>query len=196
MSKKLMIGAVAIVAAVVALGFLLRQHQKEKQLEALKQAQMDAPGCTVVDGKLYTNFAGNCYIFREKDGELVDVTMVAMDGHETGDNAFQGTLEVLDYEHSEEGFIEGTPQVTRAGGFYTVLDRKTCRHNETDADGNNKMVSHFTDYEFTYYVSPGNPRFLAVVIYEHLLDDYYVGILAGTEAEAKEAYQWFRENEP
>lgn len=196
--KKLMMGiivAAVAVALIVGFVFLWKDYQKQRKAEQEKEALKTAPGGHAVDDNLYAHFSGDCYIFREKDDTLVEISMVAMDGFQVEDS-FEGTLSVLGYEHSEDGFIEGTPLVSKVGDFYTVLDKKTCRHNETDEDGNNKMVTHFTDYEFTYYVYPQKPEFLAVLIYEHLKDDYYVGVLATSEAEAKEYYQWFQENEP
>lgn len=196
MTKKRMIIMIVAVVLTVAFVFLWNDYQKEQKLEQEKTAIKNASGCHVVDDRLYAHFAGDCYVFREKDDELVVLTSVSVDGNQTAKDTFKGTLELLDYQHSEDGFIEGTPLVSKVGDFYTILDRKTCRHNETDEAGNNKMVTHFTDYEFTYYVYPENPKFLAVIIYEHLLDDYYVGILANSEAEARTYYRWFQENEP
>lgn len=195
--KKLIVGIVVTVVAValiVGLVFLLVDYLKQRNIEKEKEAQKTAAGCHIVDGTLYAKFGGDCYIFREKDDTLVEISMITMDGSQVGD-IFDGTLSVLGYDHSESGFLEGTPLVSKKGDFYTVWDQKTCRHTETDEDGNNQMVTHFTDYEFTYYVNPENPERLVVVIHEALKDVYYVGVLADSEAQAKEYYQWFQDNE-
>lgn len=197
MKKKQLIIAVIAVVLTAVFVFLWRDYQKTRQEEKEKEALKASSGCHIVDDKLYAHFSGVCYVFDDKTDQLVMETAVVLDGEETEEDAFSGTLSVLDYQHSEEGILSGTPIVEkREGGFYTVHDLQTCRHNEPDEDGLSNWVEHFTDYEFTYYVYPEDPQFLAVLIYEHLEDDYYVGILAETEAEAKETYQWFKENEP
>lgn len=199
MSKKQIIMIVSLVLAValtVAFVFLWKGYLKDMKQEKEKEQIKNSGGCHVVDDQLYAHVYGDCYIFKEKDNSLVDLTAVSVDGHQDDEDAFVGELNLMNYEHSEGGFLEGTPLVSKKGDFYTVLDKKTCRHNETDEDGNNQMVTHFTDYEFTYYFYPEKPEFLAVIIYEHLRDDYYIGILASSEEEAKEGYQWFQENEP
>ena len=192
----MILAMVLVIALTVGFVFLWKHHQAEKARQNEKEQIMSSDGCHIVDGKLYAHFNGDLYVFDEKTDELEALTSVAMDGKQTDTDFFAGTLSLLHYQRAEEGFIEGTPLVTKEGDFYKVLDQKTCRHNETDEDGNNKMVTHITDYTFTYYVYPEKPEFLAVVIYEHYLDDYHVGILASSEAEAKEGYKWFEANEP
>ena len=195
--EKLIIGIIIAVSILLVAGivFLVVDYLNEKELQREKDALKASYGCHVVDDAVYAHFAGDCYVFNDKTGEPEALTSVALDGYQSGES-FVGTLELLDYQHSESGFLEGTPLVTKMGDFYTILDRKTCRHAETNEDGSNKMVTHFTDYEFTYYVYPENPEFLAVIIYEHVKDKYHVGIFANSEERAKEYYQWFRENEP
>lgn len=197
--KRLIIGIVAAVLAIaliVGLVLLWMDYQREQKEKQEKEALKAAAGAHVVDDKLYAHFSGVLYVFNEKTNQIMKESAVVMDGEEIEDDAFSGTLSVLDYQYAEDGFIEGTPVVIQDGDFYKVYEQKTCRHNETDEDGNNKMVVHPTDYEFTYYTYPANPDFLAVLIHDNFLDRYYVGILAETEAEAKEGYQWFQKNEP
>ncbi len=195
MKKKRLIILAVVVALTVAFVFIWKDQQRKREEEAAKDALKESSGSHVVDGTLYAHFSGVLYVFDDKTDQLLMESAVVMDGAQVGDT-FDGELSVLDFPHGEDGFIEGTPLVTQDGEFYTVLDKKTCRHNEKDEDGNNHMVTHFTDYEFTYYVYPTDSDFLAVLIYEHLKDDYYVGILAQTEAQAKEDYRWFKANEP
>lgn len=193
--KRLIIVIVAVlltVAFVLVFPILKKEFEKRQVQEALKSAN----GCHVVDDLLYAHFSGSCYVFQEKNDELIMVTAVSVDGSENEDGVFVGELSLLDYQFSESGFLEGEPMVSKMGSFYTILDSKTCRHNETDKDGNNHMVTHFTDYEFTYYMQADRKDFLAVVIYEHVLDDYYIAILAANESEARGYYHWFRDNEP
>lgn len=197
--KRLVIGIVAAVLAIgliVGLVFLWKDYQREQKEKQEKEALKVAAGAHVVDDMLYAHFSGVLYVFDEKTDQITVETAVVLDGQQIEDDAFSGTLSVLDYQYNEDGFIEGTPVVFQDGDFYKVYEQYTCRHNETDEDGNNQMVVHPTDYEFTYCTYPADPEFLAVLIHDNFLDRYYVGILAGSEEEAKETYQWFKDNEP
>ncbi|MBE6925056.1 MAG: hypothetical protein E7466_07475 [Ruminococcaceae bacterium] len=196
--KPLIIGIVAllVVALVTALVFLVLDYQKQQKEQQEKENLKKAPGAHVVDDRLYTHFSGVLYVFDEKTNQIKLESAVIMDGQEGEEDAFEGTLSVMDYQYAEHGFIEGTPVVFQDGDFYKVYEQKTCRHTITDENGNNQMEVHPTDYEFTYCTYPANPDFLAVLIHDNFVDRYYVGIFAETEEEAKEGYQWFKANEP
>jgi len=192
--KYIILGAVALIIVAV-ITCLVVDYAIDRKAQKEKDALKSAFGCHIVDGKLYANFFGGCYIF-DKDGQAV-VSSLSCQGSEGEESSFSGDLAVMGFEPEESGYILRDPVVQRwDGGIYTVFDYPNCRHNERDENGLSKWVTHSTRYEMTYLMCEDNPDYLAVQIYDR--DDYvyYVAILADTEEEARAGWKWFDENRP
>lgn len=190
MKKKWIILITAAVAVVLALtGVLI-------WLNYLK----NRPGAHLVGGELYAKFNGVGFVIDAETGKLTEEeSPVYVDGH-SEKGVFEGHLELLGFPITEVGTIKGDAVVQElSNGFYSIYYAPSCTHvNEEDYESGPRQETHFTTYEYTYYVYPEAPDFLIVGIYEWMEldgDPRYV-VLADNAEEAMEKYQWFIANEP
>lgn len=159
---------------------------------------MSRPGVRLFAGDLYVELGGMGYAFNDETGECIGSSQVTVDGQTDGGDIFNGTLSVLGFPITEGGTISGDPVMIEAGnGFYYIDHSPMCTHTETVANSDREYpVEHFCDYSYQYVVYPDDPAFLAVLIYDSVEMDWYTVVVAGNEEQARERYQWFRENEP
>lgn len=151
----------------------------------------ERPGVHLNFGDLYVDLDGVGFVFNDETGEYIGQTPVSVDGRTEGDEIFLGELDVLSYPISETGTISGDPYVEEAkDGYYYIQYLPVCTHSDTE-DGVTRSEEHFCNYTYTYCVRPGDPEFLAVVIFDYDEQDYYTVIMAEDEAQAKERYQAF-----
>lgn len=161
------------------------------------QLWLGRPGVHVFLGDLYVNSGGMGYTFEDKTGELLGSSLVTVDGFANDkDHVFQGELDVVAFPVTEAGDISGDAIVTKVGGFYYIEYNPLCTHLETKDDGRQYPVTHSCDYSYQYVVYPEDPGFLAITIYDAVKMDWHTVVVAGSEEQAKERYQWFLANEP
>lgn len=193
MKKKWILTGVAVIVAVALLvgGLLYYKHMQSR------------PGAHMFDGKLYVDLQGTGFTFDVESGELIGETPVTAKGSAKVDDSFDGDLYVLGYPITETGTItDNSTLIDLENGFYEIHYSPSCLHTETvdvtDEEGNvtgtkTEQVNHLCNYQYIYVVYPENPDFLAVYIYDDAETDYYCSVLADSEEQAKELYQWLRD---
>lgn len=195
MKKKwVIIGAVVLVLAIaVLIGIILYVNHMKSQ-----------PGVYVFDGDLYVDLEGSAFTFNVKSGEVIGETPVDVNGCTKGGEKFEGTLSVLGYPTTETGKISGDPFVRKLeNNFYEIHYSPACLHAEsvdvTNEAGEvtgtrTEQVDHFCNYQYIYCVNTDKPNFLAVYVYNMSKDEWYCSVVAENEEQAREGFQWLRDN--
>lgn len=155
------------------------------------------PGVRVLWGDLYVKTGGMGYTFEDSTGDCIGSSVVSVDGFANDKNhCFKGELGVVAFPITENGDISGDPVVTQYGDFYYIEFNPLCTHLETADSGRQYPVTHSCDYSYQYVVYPEDPTFLAITVYDAVKQSWHTVILADSEEQAKERYQWFLANEP
>ncbi len=156
-------------------------------------------GAHLVGGELYVDISGTGFVFARSTGEYTDEqTPVTVIGNTNSDDIFEGELMVLGFPITEVGTLSGDPVFQDLGnGFYSIYYAPVCTHWET-VDDIDVQDTHVCTYEYTYYFYPEDPDFLIVEVYEWLQipGEYKCVVVADSQEEAAERYQWFVENGP
>lgn len=200
MKKKwIFIGIAVVVAVAVAVCALLLLKKKKEQ-----------PGIHLVDGDLYGNLNGTGYAFLLKDGKLSDgecegETQVVVKGSTNSRGEFEGTLSVPGFPITESGTISGAASLVEDGnGFYELHYNPVCTHDETVevTNGEGAVLSthtgketHSCNYQYIYRFYPEEADFAVVYVYDIAKSDYYCVVVADSEAQARERFQWMKNNE-
>lgn len=158
-----------------------------------------SPGIRVLGHEIHVNLSQTCYIIDGQTGEMLDETTVTVKGATSRNdhNLFDGELKILGYQNSASGTVTALKSIeVTEDGCWKIEHLENCTHRETDENGVTKDVEHFCDYSYTYYLYPGDPGKLVVLI--ESFDEYkpLYAVCAASEEAAQERYEDFLKHRP
>ena len=151
----------------------------------------------VMGDELRVDLEGIGYIIDASTGEITGQTPIAAVGKtlESDSSVFNGELEVLGYVNETDGTITTSQVVTEGkNGLWEIHCLESCLHYEEDSSGATEPVEHLCDYYYVFYVYPEDQDFMVVCVESFEEDELVYIVLADSEDQALETYQWFLEH--
>ena len=184
MKKKIVISVVGCILILIAVVAILHFWFRSE-------------GIQVLGDDIHAEISGKCFIIDPEKSEVLDETMVYVNGSTMRLDAtlFEGELSVVGYQNTADGTMESTMGVEqRDGGYWLISHIQSCTHRE-NIDGITKDVEHICKYQYVYYL---NPEFedQVIVRIETVDDDPVYAVLAGSEEEALSRLDYFMEYRP